>query len=58
MVAGLNSKGKFGGCISIGGGSVIDTYKISNVLATCLDDLMAFVNALMGQVRKKIRFLI
>ena len=43
--------GKFDGYISLGGGSVIDTAKIANLLATYPDDLLAYVNAPMGQAK-------
>ena len=39
------------GFISLGGGSVIDTTKTANLLSTYPDDLMAYVNAPIGQAK-------
>lgn len=44
-------EGAFYGYISLGGGSVIDTAKIANLLATYPDDLLAYVNAPLGQAK-------
>lgn len=44
-------RGNFDGIISLGGGSVIDTAKIANLLATYPDDLLAYVNAPIGQAK-------
>ncbi|NQU59487.1 MAG: iron-containing alcohol dehydrogenase [Rhodospirillales bacterium] len=51
IAAQFASEGKFDGYISLGGGSVIDTAKIANLLATYPDDLLAYVNAPMGQAK-------
>lgn len=40
--------GKFDGYVSLGGGSVMDTAKAANLLATWPDDIMAYVNAPTG----------
>ncbi len=40
--------GRFDGFVSLGGGSVIDTCKVANLLATHGDDLLAYVNAPLG----------
>ncbi len=45
------AEGNFDGYISLGGGSVIDTCKIANLLATYPDDLLAYVNAPIGQAK-------
>ncbi|MBL6932427.1 MAG: iron-containing alcohol dehydrogenase [Rhodospirillales bacterium] len=49
--AAFASEGNFDGYISLGGGSVIDTCKIANLLATYPDDLLAYVNAPIGKAR-------
>ncbi len=41
--------GHFDGFISLGGGSVMDTAKAANLLSTYPDDLMAYINAPIGQ---------
>lgn len=41
--------GQFDGFISIGGGSVMDTAKAANLLSSYPDDLMAYINAPIGQ---------
>ncbi len=41
-------KGAFDGFISLGGGSVIDTAKAANLLASYPDDLMAYIYAPLG----------
>jgi hydroxyacid-oxoacid transhydrogenase len=51
IAAQFASDGNFDGYISLGGGSVIDTAKIANLLATYPDDLMAYVNAPIGQAK-------
>ncbi|MBT4934072.1 MAG: iron-containing alcohol dehydrogenase [Rhodospirillaceae bacterium] len=51
VAAQFASEGNFDGYISLGGGSVIDTAKIANLLATHPDDLMAYVNAPIGQAK-------
>lgn len=43
--------GQFDGFISIGGGSVMDTAKAANLLSTYPDDLMAYINAPIGQAK-------
>ncbi|WP_420549040.1 hydroxyacid-oxoacid transhydrogenase [Curvivirga sp.] len=43
--------GNFDGVFSIGGGSVMDTAKTANLLSTYPDDLMAYVNAPIGQAK-------
>ncbi|TAG02027.1 MAG: iron-containing alcohol dehydrogenase [Betaproteobacteria bacterium] len=43
--------GQFDGFVSVGGGSVIDTAKAANLLATYPADLMAYVNAPIGEGR-------
>ena len=47
--ANFAAEGNFDGYISLGGGSVIDTCKIANLLATYPDDLLAYVNAPIGR---------
>jgi alcohol dehydrogenase class IV len=44
-------KGKFDGFVSLGGGSVMDTAKLANLLSCYPDDLMAYVNAPIGQAK-------
>ncbi|MEL6179380.1 MAG: hydroxyacid-oxoacid transhydrogenase [Myxococcota bacterium] len=44
-------EGRFDGYISVGGGSVIDTCKAANLYATYPNDLLAYVNAPIGQAR-------
>jgi len=51
LAARFATEGKFDGFISLGGGSVIDTAKIANLLATYPDDLLAYVNAPLGQAK-------
>jgi alcohol dehydrogenase class IV len=43
--------GAFDGYVSLGGGSVIDTAKAANLLATHPDDLLAYINAPIGRAR-------
>ena len=43
--------GNFNGFISLGGGSVIDTAKAANLLASHPDDLLAYVNAPHGRAK-------
>ena len=51
LAAEFASEGKFDGYISLGGGSVIDTCKIANMLATYPDDLLTYVNSPIGQAK-------
>jgi len=44
-------EGGFDGYISVGGGSVIDTAKASNLYATYPDDFLAYVNAPIGSAK-------
>jgi alcohol dehydrogenase class IV len=43
--------GGFDGFLSLGGGSVIDTAKVANLLSTHPDDLLAYVNAPIGRAK-------
>lgn len=43
--------GRFDGFVSLGGGSVIDTAKVANLLATWPDELLAYVNAPLGRAK-------
>ncbi|MFQ5938195.1 MAG: hydroxyacid-oxoacid transhydrogenase [Acidiferrobacterales bacterium] len=45
------SEGNFDGFISVGGGSVMDTCKAANLYATYPAELMAYVNAPIGEAR-------
>lgn len=42
-------QGNFDGFVSLGGGSVMDTAKAANLLSTYPDDLLAYINAPIGQ---------
>lgn len=44
-------EGGFDGFISVGGGSVMDTAKASNLYSTYPDDFLAYVNAPIGQAK-------
>jgi alcohol dehydrogenase class IV len=43
--------GRFDGFVSLGGGSVIDTAKVANLLASHPDELTAYVNAPLGRAK-------
>jgi len=43
--------GKFDGFVSVGGGSVMDTAKASNLYSTYPDDFLAYVNAPVGEAK-------
>jgi hydroxyacid-oxoacid transhydrogenase len=45
------SEGNFDGYISLGGGSVIDTCKIANLIASYPEDLLTYVNAPIGAAK-------
>ncbi len=45
-------KNNFDGFVTVGGGSVIDTTKAANLYSTYPDDLLAYVNAPLGQAKK------
>src|SRR3546814_757189 len=44
-------RGKFDGFVSVGGGSVMDTAKASNLYSTYPDDFLAYVNAPIGAAK-------
>ena len=44
-------EGHFDGFVSLGGGSVMDTAKAANLLATYPDDIIAYVNAPIGKAK-------
>ncbi|MCC6869472.1 MAG: iron-containing alcohol dehydrogenase [Burkholderiales bacterium] len=49
--AAFSRDGRFDGFVSLGGGSVMDTAKAANLLATYPDDLLAYVNAPIGRAK-------
>jgi alcohol dehydrogenase class IV len=49
--AAFSVDGRFDAYVSLGGGSVIDTAKAANLLATHPDDLLAYVNAPLGRAK-------
>ena len=51
FAANFSKNGNFDGYISLGGGSVIDTCKVGNRLATYPDNLLSYVNAPIGGAR-------
>ncbi len=51
QAAAFAKEGGFDGFVSLGGGSVIDTAKAANLLATYPDDVLAYVNAPHGQAK-------